>query len=50
MARTKITDEGFRQNLLAKESLMNLDLTATSVAPKTVREWKAVKPDRKALK
>ena len=50
MARTKITDEGFRQNLLAKESLLNLDLTATSVASKTVREWKAAKPDRKALK
>ena len=50
LARTKITDEGFRQYLLSKESLMNLDLTATSVASKTVREWKAAKPDRKALK
>ncbi len=50
LARTKITDDGFRQYLLGKESLMNLDLTETGVASKTVREWKAANPERKALK
>ena len=50
LARTKITDDGFRQYLLGKENLMNLDLTGTSVASKTVREWKAANPERKALK
>ena len=50
LARTKITDEGFRQHLLGKESLMNLDLTGTSVASKTVREWKSANSERKALK
>ena len=50
LARTKITDEGFRQYLLGKESLMSLDLTGTSVASKTVREWKSENSDRTALK
>ena len=50
LARTKITDDGFRQYLLGKESLMNLDLTGTGVGSKTVREWKAANPERKALK
>ena len=50
LAGTKITDDGFRSHLLKKESLMNLELTNTSVSSKTVREWKAAKPDRKALK
>ena len=50
LARTKITDEGFRQHLMDKESLTKLDLTGTSVASKTVREWKAINPERKALK
>ena len=50
LARTKITDEGFRQHLLEKKELLNLELTGTTVASKTVREWKAAVPDRKALK
>ena len=50
LARTKITDEGFRKYLLSKESLMNLDLTGTNVASKTVREWKSTNSERKALK
>jgi hypothetical protein len=47
---TPITDEGFRQSLLPKESLQELDLRETKVASKTVREWKTAKPDRKALR
>jgi Leucine-rich repeat (LRR) protein len=50
LARTRITDEGFRQYLIGKESLMNLDLTGTSVSSKTVREWKSFNSERKALK
>ena len=50
VARTKITDEGFRQHLFEKKTLVNLELTGTSVASKTIREWKAADPDRKALK
>lgn len=50
LGRTKITDEGFRQHLLEKKSLMSLELTGTDVASKTVREWKAMEPERRALK
>ncbi len=39
---TKITDEGFREFLLKKESLKSLDLRETAVASKTAREWKKV--------
>jgi len=47
---TKITDAGFREHLLNKEPLIELDLTGTAVASKTVREWKGGKEGRKALK
>ena len=50
LARTKITDEGFHKHLMEKKSLMSLELTGTAVASKTVREWKAAVPERKALK
>ncbi len=50
LARTKITDDGFRQHLFAKTGLMKLELTGTSVASKTVREWKAENQERQALK
>lgn len=50
LARTKITEDGFREFLLDQDGLMNLDLTGTAVASKTVREWKAKKPDRRVLK
>lgn len=50
LARTRITDQGFREHLLPKESLLSLDMTGTSVASKTLREWKSAKPERKYLK
>ncbi|WP_010583307.1 hypothetical protein [Schlesneria paludicola] len=50
LAHTKISDQGFRQHLAGKDSLTNVDLRGTDVASKTVREWKADKPDRRALK
>jgi len=50
LARTKVTDEGFREHLQGKASLMNLELTGTTVASKTLREWKSAVPERKYLK
>ena len=50
LARTKITNDGFCQHLFAKPGLVKLELTETSVASKTVREWKAENPERQALK
>lgn len=48
---TKITDQGFREHLLGKESLLSVDLRETAVASKTLREWKKEKPaDRQYLK
>jgi hypothetical protein len=47
---TKVTDEGFRTHLMGLESLMDLDVRGTEVKSSTVREWKAAKPDRKALR
>jgi hypothetical protein len=49
VARTKITDKGFRDILSTKDSLMQLDLQHTQVSRDTVKAWRAVKPDRKAL-
>ena len=49
LARTRITDKGFRDNLLSKDSLMQLDLQHTPVSQDTVKAWRAIKPDRKAL-
>lgn len=49
LANTKITDEGFRQHLMGKDSLMNLELTGTKVTAETIEEWKAAKPNRKTL-
>lgn len=49
LARTRITDKGFRVNLSSKNSLMQLDLRHTQVDRDTVKAWRAMKPDRKAL-
>jgi Leucine-rich repeat (LRR) protein len=49
LARTKITDKGFRDFLSSKESLMQLDLQHTQVSRDTVKTWRAGNPDRKAL-
>jgi hypothetical protein len=49
LARTKISDEGFRQYLEAKGSLIKLDLTGTKVKGKSKREWKKSKPGRDYL-
>src|SRR5262245_43617373 len=51
LRKTPVTDEGFRSHLAEKESLLELDARETSIASKTLREWKAKQPDqRKYLK
>jgi hypothetical protein len=48
---TRVTDEGFRQYLLNKDSLEELDVRNTTVASKTLRQWKSAKGDvRRYLK
>ncbi len=50
LSQTRITDEGFRNTLMPLKQLAELDLRGTTVSSSTVREWKADRPDRKALK
>lgn len=50
LARTKVTEEGFQQHLADRESLLQLDLSGTSVASKSLRAWKAARPERKYLR
>jgi hypothetical protein len=45
LARTEITDEGFKAHLAQKESLLKLDLTGTPVTGKTKRAWKNARPN-----
>jgi hypothetical protein len=47
---TAITDAGFRERLMPLDKLRELDLRGTKVTGATVREWKAARPDRRALK
>jgi hypothetical protein len=47
LARTHITDEGFKAHLASKESLLKLDLTGTEIKGKTKRDWKNAKPDQR---
>lgn len=45
---TKITDEAFREHLLRKESLKELDLRETDIASKTAREWKKLNAESRS--
>ena len=49
LARTKITDKGFRETLLAKESLMQLDLRGTPVSRETIQDWREAKSGRRVF-
>lgn len=46
---TKITDAGFRETLLSKTSLKQLDLRQTAVSAETISEWKSAGESRRAL-
>lgn len=45
----EVTDDAFRQHLLNKPTLTQLDLRGTGIKRETVGEWKAAKPRRKAM-
>ena len=51
LSKTKISDAGFQQHLLPLEKLAEVDMRETSVASKTLRDWKKRQPEvRKFLK
>jgi hypothetical protein len=50
LARTKITNKGFADNLLAKDSLLSLDLSGTDVERQIIEQWRTAKPGRRALR
>lgn len=51
LRKTAVTDDGFRAHLANKASLLELDARETQIASKTLREWKAKRPEeRKYLK
>jgi len=49
VARTAITEAGFKEHIEPIETLMELDVRGTKVPAKLAREWKAAKPGRKLL-
>jgi Leucine-rich repeat (LRR) protein len=49
LMNTKITDAGFREHLMAIDSLHFLTVTGTSVTKETVKEWRAAQKGRKAI-
>jgi len=46
---TQVTDAGFREHLMSKDSLMELELRGTQVKPATMREWRRAKEGRKSF-
>jgi Leucine Rich Repeat (LRR) protein len=51
LRKTQVTDQGFRDHLMEKENLLEVDVRETQIASKTMREWKAKRKDeRKYLK
>lgn len=51
LRKTRVTDQGFRDYFGDKDSLLEVDLRETTVASKTLRDWKNKKKDtRKYLK
>jgi hypothetical protein len=49
LARTKITDQGFHDALSGKDSIMQLDLSGTSVSRETTKAWRDAKSGRRVL-
>ena len=50
LANTKITDDGFREHVLPRDWIMEVDVTGTDVKSNTLRLWKAERDGRKYLK
>ena len=38
---TQVTDDGFREHLMGKETLREIDVRETEIASKTMRQWKS---------
>lgn len=49
LARTKVTDTGFRDHLAGIDTLRMLDVSGTAVSADAIDAWKKAKPGRKAL-
>jgi hypothetical protein len=49
LARTSVTDAGFKDHLAGVDTLTMLDLSGTGVRPETIDAWKKARPGRKAL-
>lgn len=47
---TNITDAGFRQHLMPRERLRQLDLRETAVAPESIDQWRSLADGRRALR
>ena len=50
LANTKITDAGFRESVMPRDWIMEVDVTGTPVESKTLRLWKLERDGRKAVK
>jgi Leucine-rich repeat (LRR) protein len=50
LKNTKITDLGFRQFLVGKDSLMQLDLSGTAVSQETAQAWRKDRAGRRVLR
>jgi hypothetical protein len=50
LKNTKITDAGFREHLMERAWITDLDVRGTEVASKTMRRWKSEKDGRNYLK
>jgi hypothetical protein len=49
LSNTAVTDEGFREHLLGKESLKELNVRETKVRPETLRQWRDARPGRRPI-
>jgi hypothetical protein len=49
LARTNVTDAGFKDHLASMDTLTMLDLSGTGVKPETIDTWKKARPGRRAL-
>lgn len=49
VARTAISDEAFREHLLEREKLLEVDVRGTKVSRDTLRKWKKGNKERKSL-
>jgi hypothetical protein len=49
LARTKISDRGFQEALATKDSIMQLDLSGTTVSRDTANAWREARTERRIM-